>query len=206
MVDRGVSSNDFHSSIVIEAGFSLWGIASIYLLWLARLSSSFSTGKIFCRRTFGFRLLFRMSKPCLFSIWVRLTWSFSFSYGDLLLFSLPMFLVVVLIPPVIVTARVEACSDMLRLCVGQTIDNTIDLKTEGERRYTFLALMENFWLLCTGKDYYNNALAHNEDLCKTCTVGLMPRTSHWAVVDDMTGGPTIYAEAIVTLMLSLGIN
>ena len=159
MVDRGVSSNDFHSSIVIEAGFSLWGIASIYLLWLARLSSSFSTGKIFCRRTFGFRFLCRMLKPCSFS-WIRLTWSFSFSYGDLLLFSLPMFLVVVLIPPVIVTARVEACSDMLRLCVGQTIDNTIDLKTEGERRYSFLTSMESFRLLFPKKDYYNNALSH----------------------------------------------
>ena len=123
-------------------------------------SSSLRTRQIFCRRTFGFRLLFRMSKPCLFSIWVRLTWSFSFSYGDLLLFSLPMFLVVVLIPPVIVTARVEACSDMLRLCVGQTIDNTIDLKTEGERRYSFLTSMESFRLLFPKKDYYNNALSH----------------------------------------------
>ena len=39
---------------------------------------------------------------------------------------------------------VEACSVILRLCVGRMADNKIDLKTEGERGNTFLALMENF--------------------------------------------------------------
>ena len=46
----------------------------------------------------------------------------------------------------------------------------------------------------------------SRNLRKTCMVVLVPRASYQTMADDMAGGTTIEAEAIVTSMLSLRIS
>ena len=46
----------------------------------------------------------------------------------------------------------------------------------------------------------------SRNLYETCMVGLMSRAAHRVVADDMAGGTTIEANAIVTSMLPLDIG